>query len=333
LSLPKKNVQQWVKASERLVIIFDDNTKIGYLMGLGSRVTADHVNFMIKYGKGLVYVCITDEMAKQLELPPMVNQDFSCSEKYFSVSVDFKTTSTGISAVERADTIRAFVNLRTQPHDFKRPGHIIPLISRKQKMMENPGITEAAVFLADWISKEPVAYLCEVLNADGDIASLDDVKKMGGTHGLQVLTLSEIRDFQLRQMKWFDVIEKKEATISGQAIDVFQMKNKLDQSLYTIYLKSNRSRVRLIEIYEECPWGDRLDVNQYCACKKHFKQYFDEFLHNRVDGLIYHRENQMKPLTVNEKSAILAQLKEWVLWFGNQSQNINRVLGMASSSA
>jgi hypothetical protein len=114
-----------LKSGELIIVIDDIETQTGYLMGLAEMVTAQNVNLMTKIGKGLVYVCIDDKKAKDLMLPLM---DHSNSSKNFTVSIDYKSTTTGISAFERCDTIKAMTTQEVKPDDFKKPGHVFPLV-------------------------------------------------------------------------------------------------------------------------------------------------------------------------------------------------------------
>ncbi|MBP1155361.1 MULTISPECIES: 3,4-dihydroxy-2-butanone-4-phosphate synthase [unclassified Paenibacillus] len=176
-----------------LVIVYDDiATKVGSLVGIADLVSPQAVNLMTKIGKGLIYVCISEEKAKQLQLPLMVCENRDHSSKPLTVSVDHITTTTGISAFERSDTIRAFTSEYVQPDDFRRPGHVFPLLSKDKGLLQRIGIAEAAVDLAKMVSAVPMAYMCEILNHSGEIANQKEMNQLAEAHDLCVIHLSEI---------------------------------------------------------------------------------------------------------------------------------------------
>jgi 3,4-dihydroxy-2-butanone 4-phosphate synthase len=178
----------------QLAIVYDDvETKVGNFVGIAEMVTPEAVNFITKVGKGLIYVCITEEKANQLNLPLMVRAD-SC--KPLTVSVDYIGTTTGISAFERADTIKAFTDADTKPDDFRRPGHVFPLLSKDKGLLQRVGIAEAATDLARMVSAAPIAYTGEILNNTGEIATKEEIIQIAEAYGLHILYMSEIMEFK-----------------------------------------------------------------------------------------------------------------------------------------
>jgi 3,4-dihydroxy-2-butanone 4-phosphate synthase len=174
----------------QLVIVYDDvNTNVGTFVGIADKVTPDAVNQMTKIGKGLVYVCITEEKASQLKLPLMVSVN---SSKPLTVSVDYKDTTTGISSFERSDTIQAFTYANTQPGDFRRPGHVFPLLSKDKGLLQRVGIAEAAIDLSRMASAAPIAYICEILNETGDIATKEEIIQIAKDYDLTILKMSDM---------------------------------------------------------------------------------------------------------------------------------------------
>ncbi|MCM3761437.1 3,4-dihydroxy-2-butanone-4-phosphate synthase [Alkalihalobacillus oceani] len=296
-----------------LVLLYDDLTsQLGYLMGAATEVRKEKVNFMAHHGKGLIYVCITESHAKRLNLPLIGGADSLRSDKAFAVSVDYTTSTTGISAFERAETIRAFARAGTKAEDFKRPGHIFPLISSDKGIVTERNICEAAVSLADMLTKEPVAYLCEILDEKGKIASLDRLREMAELHHLPFVTLSDVITWQLEKTNWLDSGERKVMKAANQEIDVYQMTNRLNGSSFTVYLRKTRDKLLRIQVYEQCIWGDLLNENQNCSCKKHFPYYFDELLYGTYSCLIYQRTDERQQLSAEEKRVVIKQLREWV---------------------
>lgn len=176
-----------------LMMITDDMARqTSYLVGLAEHVTPDNVNTMIKVGKGLVYVSVPESKAEQLQLPPMVQGANSYQEQIFTVSVDHISSTTGISAFERARTIQAIAASGSGPDDFVRPGHIFPLVAKERGLLERVDVVEASVDLARACSGTSVAYLCEVLNEAGEIAGGEELLSIAAAYGFPVVKLSEM---------------------------------------------------------------------------------------------------------------------------------------------
>ncbi|MCQ6279537.1 3,4-dihydroxy-2-butanone-4-phosphate synthase [Bacillus sp. EB600] len=191
VSAPKLAVSQF-KDGE-LIIMYDDlKTNIGTLIGLGEHVTSEKINLMTKVGKGLIYVCITEERAEHLEIPKMNKNHDHEDRKPFGVSVDFKDSTTGISSFERSDTVKAMTSDQVEANDFKRPGHIFPLISKKNGLLQRIDLTEAVVDLTKIVSDNHVGYMSEILNVNGEIASKDEIEEISELYRLPIIDLSEI---------------------------------------------------------------------------------------------------------------------------------------------
>lgn len=176
-----------------LVIVYDDiTTKMGSLVGIAEKVSPQAVNLMTKIGKGLIYVCINEDKARELQLPLMVQENGDHHSKPLTVSVDHIDTTTGISAFERSDTIRAFTSTHVKPDHFRRPGHVFPLLSKNKGLLQRIGMAEAAVDLAKMVSAVPMAYVGEILNLSGEIASRQEMIQLAETHDLSMIHMSEI---------------------------------------------------------------------------------------------------------------------------------------------
>ncbi|MDU7441940.1 MAG: 3,4-dihydroxy-2-butanone-4-phosphate synthase, partial [Clostridium sp.] len=154
--------------SGKMIIVVDDEGREneGDLVIPAETVTGESINFMIKYAKGLVCVPIEQELAEKLELNPMVEKNTDNHETAFTVSIDHVDTETGISAFERAHTIRKLV-ISNEPLEFRRPGHIFPLIAKKRGVLERTGHTEAGVDLAKLSGFKGAAVICEIVKDDG----------------------------------------------------------------------------------------------------------------------------------------------------------------------
>lgn len=177
----------------QLIIIIDDMVKnTNFLVGLAENVTPQNVNIMTKVGKGLIYVCVTHSKARQFDLPLMVKDNTGQQDRDFTVSVDHISSSTGISAFERAQTIKAFTEINTKPADFNKPGHIFPLVSKEKGLLQRIDVVEASIDLAKSCSDQHMTYLCEILNSSGEIATAAETENIAKSHGFKVVKLSEI---------------------------------------------------------------------------------------------------------------------------------------------
>lgn len=201
-----------------LIIVYDDaNTHIGALIGLGEYVSPEKINQMTKIAKGLIYVCISEEKAEQLQIPKMIDDhdpDLSEETKHFAVSVDYKDTTTGISCNERAMTIKAMTMENVKPDDFKRPGHIFPLISKEKGLLQHVDFTEAIIDLSKMVSDIHVGYMSEILNSDGNTACLEEIKTMSQLHHIPLMKMSEILSLSNAQ----EICSIKGKVIEGRKI-------------------------------------------------------------------------------------------------------------------
>ncbi|MEW9671456.1 3,4-dihydroxy-2-butanone-4-phosphate synthase [Ammoniphilus sp. 3BR4] len=180
-----------------LIILFDNiKTGSGILVGSAKHVTPHKVNLMTKIGKGLVSVCIREEKAKKLELPFMAAPSQDSNVKPFTLSVDYKTNTTGISAYERADTIRAIADEDSRPEDFRKPGHLFPLVGKNNGVLQRMDIVEAVLDLSQMTSAVPVGYICEILNQEGGVASETEIQMISEENGIPLLNLSDVADMR-----------------------------------------------------------------------------------------------------------------------------------------
>ena len=185
----------------KLVVVVDDEDREneGDLIGAAELVTPDAVNFMAREARGLMCVAITRERAAALDLPMMEVRNTSLYETPFTVSVDVRHgTTTGISAADRAATIRALAAPETAPADFARPGHIFPLRAQAGGVLRRAGHTEAAVDLARLAGLKPAGVLIEILDTDGTMARVPALRAFADRHGLKLVTIQDLIAHRMR---------------------------------------------------------------------------------------------------------------------------------------
>ncbi|KAF6658812.1 3,4-dihydroxy-2-butanone-4-phosphate synthase [Paenibacillus polymyxa] len=184
----------------KVVIVVDDEQREneGDFIALAEKASPEVINFMITEGRGLVCVPITQHRAKALELHPMVEQNTDFHGTAFTVSVDHMKTTTGISAAERSLTVRALADEVITGSDFRKPGHMFPLIARDGGVLQRAGHTEAAVDLARLSGFKPAGVICEIIKEDGSMARLPDLVVIAKRHQLKLISIQHLIDYRRR---------------------------------------------------------------------------------------------------------------------------------------
>ena len=189
-------------ANGEFVVVLDDEDREneGDLIMAAERVTPQSLAFMIRHTSGLVCVGMTGERLDELGIPLMVERGTEAQGTAFTVSVDLRAgTTTGISAADRATTVRALVDPASAPGDFTRPGHVFPLRARPGGVLRRPGHTEAAVDLATLAGLSPAGILCELVRPDGEMARGSDLARFAAEHGLVIITIEELIAYRRRR--------------------------------------------------------------------------------------------------------------------------------------
>ena len=183
------------------VIIVDDEDREneGDLCIAAEKITPAAINFMATHGRGLICLALTEERCDELDLPLMVEHNTSNYGTAFTVSIEARgRVTTGISARDRAETVKTAIDPKTKPSDLLRPGHIFPLRARKGGVLKRAGQTEASVDLASIAAMDPSAVICEIMNEDGTMARLPDLLKFAEKHGLKIISVADIIKYRMR---------------------------------------------------------------------------------------------------------------------------------------
>lgn len=180
--------------SGQIVIVVDDENREneGDLVVLAEFATPNNINFMAKFGRGLICTPITEELAKKLELPAMVENNTDNHQTAFTVSVDHIDTTTGISATERSFTILQMISEEATANHFRRPGHVFPLVAKPNGVLERRGHTEAAIDLAKACGSAPAGVICEIIGDDGEMLRLDGLMDFAVQHGLKIISIEDL---------------------------------------------------------------------------------------------------------------------------------------------
>lgn len=243
----------------KLIIVCDNESREneGDFIGLADTITPESVNFMITHGKGLVCTPMSQEVAKRLNLTPMVQDNQDKHKTAFTQSIDYKTSTTGISAHERATTIQQLANPHSTPNDFRAPGHIFPLIAKDGGVMVREGHTEAAVDLAKLAGKNPVGVICEIVNPDGTMARVPELSAIAQEHNLKMI---HIQDLVLYRKRHDILIEKIATSKLPSKFGDFTMagfRSLIDnQDCIALIKEVNLDNKPLVRIHSECLTGD-----------------------------------------------------------------------------
>jgi 3,4-dihydroxy 2-butanone 4-phosphate synthase/GTP cyclohydrolase II len=254
----------------KIVIVVDDEDREneGDLTIAAERVSAEAVNFMARYGRGLICLSMTPERLDELDIPLMVSQNSSRFDTAFCVSIEAKgRTSTGISAADRAATVLATVDPSARPADFARPGHMFPLRSRTGGVLVRAGQTEAAVDLARIAGLYPAGVICEIMNEDGTMARVPELAKFAKKHRLLMITITDLIKYRIRTESLVKrVATAKLPTDFGEfMINVFE--NQIDKQEHVALVLGDLSDGKdvLVRVHSQCLTGDVLHSIR-CDC-------------------------------------------------------------------
>ncbi len=244
-----------------MVIVVDDEDREneGDFCMAAERVTPEAINFMAKHGRGLICLPCTPERLDQLKIPTMVPDNTSFHETAFTVSIDAKHgTTTGISARDRATTIRTVVNPKTEPEDISMPGHIFPLRARKGGVLERAGHTEAAVDLARLAGLSPAGVICEIMNEDGTMARVPQLEKIAGKFGLKMTTIADLIRFRHRTEKLVRRIAEVNLPTKYGMFTAIGYESILDGKCHLALVKGKVEGGNdiLVRVHSECLTGD-----------------------------------------------------------------------------
>ncbi|HBI26775.1 MAG TPA: 3,4-dihydroxy-2-butanone-4-phosphate synthase, partial [Peptococcaceae bacterium] len=185
-------------AAGKMIVVVDDEDREneGDLIAAADTITAEDINFMATHARGLICTPITAERADELELEQMVAQNTESMETAFTISVDASSTTTGISAFERAETIRVLVDPKTRAQDLRRPGHVFPLRAKEGGVLRRAGHTETTVDLARLAGLYPAGVCCEIMNDDGTMARVPQLFEFANKHNLKIITVADLIEYR-----------------------------------------------------------------------------------------------------------------------------------------
>ena len=281
-----------IRAGKIIIVIDDeDRENEGDLVMAAEKVTGEAINFMATYGKGLICTPMEEEILKELQINSMVENNTDNHETAFTVSVDYKDTTTGISAYERALTISKLLENDVKPEDFRRPGHVFPLAAKKNGVLERTGHTEAAVDLAKLAGLKGAGVICEVMKEDGHMARTEDLIKMAKEHNLKIITVKSLLEYRKANEKIIErVAEAKMPTKYGDFM-MYGFVNKLNGEHHVALVKGqiNTDEAVLTRVHSECLTGDALGSRR-CDCGEQYDAAMKRIAEEGQGVLVYLRQ-------------------------------------------
>lgn len=281
-----------IRAGKIIIVIDDeDRENEGDLVMAAEKVTGEAINFMATYGKGLICTPMEEEILKELQINSMVENNTDNHETAFTVSVDYKDTTTGISAYERALTISKLLENGVKPEDFRRPGHVFPLAAKKNGVLERTGHTEAAVDLAKLAGLKGAGVICEVIKEDGHMARTEDLIKMAKEHNLKIITVKSLLEYRKANEKIIErVAEAKMPTRYGDFM-MYGFVNKLNGEHHVALVKGqiNTDEAVLTRVHSECLTGDALGSRR-CDCGEQYDAAMKRIAEEGQGVLVYLRQ-------------------------------------------
>lgn len=289
---PFSTIDETVEAIARgeAVIVLDaeDRENEGDFVCAAEKVTPEIVNLMIRYGRGLVCVPVLPETATRLELRPLCDSSTAPLGTNFATPVDHRSCKTGITAQERAYTIRTLSDPASKAQDFVRPGHVLPLIAKEGGVLRRAGHTEAAVDLARLAGLTPAGVLCEILDDEGGRATRDDLLALAGRLGLKITTIEELIRYRRRAEKLvFRQAEARLPTQYGEArIFAYGVKYETQEPLAIVFGDPASVEAPLVRMHSSCFTGDLLESLR-CDCGDQLRLALEAIRAEGVGVLVY----------------------------------------------
>lgn len=277
----------------KMIVVVDDEDREneGDLLMAAEKVTPEAINFMATYGRGLVCVPLTAKRIQALNLEPMVTNNTDPHGTAFTVSVDGCMSTTGISAYERAATVKILMNPESQPEDLHRPGHIFPLKAREGGVLVRAGHTEGAVDLARLAGFEPAGVICEIMNEDGTMARVPDLMEFVEKHDLKFITIKDLIHYRRQREKLVEKVESIHLPTDYGDFRAVGYKSLLDGQDHLALVKGevDDGAPVLVRVHSECLTGDVFHSRR-CDCGDQLSAALEKIEQEGRGVLLYMRQ-------------------------------------------
>ena len=277
----------------KIILVTDDPEREneGDFICAAEFATTENINFMATYGKGLICMPMSEQYVEKLKIPQMVATNTDNHETAFTVSIDHVTTSTGISAAERSITAMACVDENVKPEDFRRPGHMFPLLAKKNGVLERGGHTEAVVDLCRLAGLKECGLCCEIMREDGTMMRTDELFGLSETFGIKFITIKDLQNYRKCHEKLVDrVTEVKMPTQYGE-FRAYGFVNKLNGEHHVALVKGDIGDGKdvLCRVHSECLTGDTFGSLR-CDCGQQFAAAMTQIEKEGRGILLYMRQ-------------------------------------------
>jgi len=257
-----------IREGKMLIVVDDeDRENEGDLVVAAEKASPEVINFMATHAKGLICVPMLGERLDELEIQPMVVDNTDNHETAFTVSVDYKTTTTGISAYERAATIAGLISPEAKPSDFRKPGHIFPLRYKEGGVLRRAGHTEGSIDLARLAGLYPAAVICEIMSDDGTMARVPELMEFARKHQIKIVTIADLIEYRRRTEKLVKRVADTKLPTQYGNFTAIAYESLLDGKEHLALVKGewDEDEPILVRVHSECLTGDVFGSNR-CDC-------------------------------------------------------------------
>jgi len=282
-----------IRKGEMIIVVDDENRENeGDLVMAADLITPEHVNFMITKARGLLCVPMEADVASRLNIPLMTDKSSDRQGTKFTISVDVVAgTTTGISASERARSIRALADPNSTAAMFMRPGHVFPLMAERGGVLRRAGRTEAAVDLAKFAGLHPVGAICEIIRDDGEMARLDDLIPFASEHNLKIITIEAMIHWRRKQERLVHQVSKAKLPTQYGMFDIITYVSDISDEYHIALVMGEikRDEPILVRVHSECLTGDALHSLR-CDCGQQLAKAFEMISTEGRGVILYMRQ-------------------------------------------
>ena len=281
-----------IKNGKMIIVVDDENRENeGDLIAAAQIATPEDINFMAKNAKGLICMPAEQEILDRLNIEQMVENNTDNHETAFTVSIDYKDTTTGISAFERSKTVTMAVDDNVKGSDFRRPGHIFPLAAKKGGVLKRTGHTEAAVDMAKLAGLKPAGVICEIMNDDGTMARVPELMEFSKKHNIKIITIEDLIAYRMQSEKFVECAAKAKMPTRYGDFTIYGYVNKLNGEHHVALVKGDigNGEPVLCRVHSECLTGDALGSSR-CDCGEQYDAAMKQIAKEGRGILVYMRQ-------------------------------------------